>query len=201
MRNAIRGLLVPTAALFTAATLALANASPQPSPRTLFGEVHEHEVAANSAVNITAFTLGYFRIPINIMAVSRRLRVGASWKGAASPADVLKCIRGYRLRATLKNHPTFANIAAWLMHDSARRLVILPLHNLHFLGGHKTHYIALTFLSARKLFLSDPGLYAKAEPVWYLEKVLGGDLSRSCILVRPAGPRSLPGPSISIERT
>lgn len=77
---------------------------------TLFGEVHGSQMAINRRLDITAFTLAYFRKPFQLPKLATSLGVGPAWASRAPRKAIRLALERSGLRVSEGSTATFAVI-------------------------------------------------------------------------------------------
>ena len=159
----------------------------QASIPTLFGEVHGQETAANSGVNITAFTLHYFHKPVVLPKLATSLGAGPTWAHTINMFRIKRVLEISGLRVTVCKSFTYAKIAKWLAKNSHLELTIVYLKNNHIVGQGPVHYLALLGRAPEKLYVADLGAYLGWLSLRYLNNHFGPELGNMCLFVRAGG--------------
>lgn len=183
-RLIVRAVVGIVFSLATAVGFALPSQANTPTP---FGEVHGDTTAASSAVNVTAFSLIYFRRPVNMDNIALALGAGATWSRSVSLARVGRVLENAGLRVSTAKKVTFRKIAVMLSKRHRVGVAIIYLEHLHLAGDRPQHYLALLESGPNGLCLADPGAYIGWLSMDYLRTHLGPDLGHQCLFVQPGG--------------
>ena len=125
----------------------------------LFARARDGQVAVNNGVLVSAFVLGYFGVPTHINRVAAAEAFGAGWQHGASFRTISRVLRQRGLAAHELHRVSPQSIRAALRPcPGPPNLVIaaLRLRRMGVIGEVGLHYVAITSVGGRGLYVVDP---------------------------------------------
>jgi|GEM_PF-3214142 len=166
---------------------------------TLFGEVHGSQMAINRRLDVTAFTLAYFRKPFQLPRLAASLGVGPAWAARASTKAVRLALEKSGLRVSESGVASFAEIAKRLGSRTRPRVAIVFLTKA--VGIDQLGYcVALTRYGKKGFFVSDIGSREGWLSLRDADNWLGPYYTGTCLFVRPGGA-AVPSHAYALDRS
>lgn len=166
---------------------------------TLFGEVHGSQMAINRRLDITAFTLAYFRKPFQLPKLATSLGVGPAWASRAPRKAIRLALERSGLRVSEGSTATFAEIAKRLGSGARPRVAIVFLTKA--VGIDQLGYcLALTRYGKKGFFVSDIGSREGWLSLRDAVNWLGPYYTGTCLFVRPGGA-AVPSHAYALDRS
>lgn len=123
---------------------------------TLIGEVHGSQMAINRRLNVTAFTLGYFRKPFQLSRLAALLGIGPAWAARATTKRVRLALERSGLRVAASRSESFPEIAK-LLEPGTRPGVAIVFLTKAFRIDQLGYCLALTRYGKKGFYVSDIG--------------------------------------------